>query len=243
MRCRSVELALPASAVDFPLGWGLCIVPPVKSVGATTGRPQAAAEAWNPETEQALVARAQEGDRRALGLILTRFGPVLYRSVLLPRLGNAGVAEQALGDTYARVIERIGTFEWQGVGIYPWLRMVALRVAIDLLRAWRREVLFEPEDLQREAEEAASETGHEGLTDALVERRDLEAARAKLTSALDRINPRYASAIRLRVIEERSREEVAAELGVSTATFDVILHRAMTALRKAIADGSTQGRS
>jgi RNA polymerase sigma-70 factor, ECF subfamily len=118
-----------------------------------------------------------------------------------------------------------------------------LRVAIDLLRARRREVLFEPEDLQREAEEAASETRHEGLTDALVERRDLEAARAKLTSALDRINPRYASAIRLRVIEERSREEVAAELGVSTATFDVILHRAMTALRKAIADGSTQGRS
>ena len=238
-----MELTATASAVDFPLGWGLCIVPPVKSVGATTGRPQAAAEAWNPETEQALVARAQEGDRRALGLILTRFGPVLYRSVLLPRLGNAGVAEQARGDTYARVIERIGTFEWQGVGIYPWLRMVALRVAIDLLRARRREVLFEPEDLQREAEEAASETGHEGLTDALVERRDLEAARAKLTSALDRINPRYASAIRLRVIEERSREEVAAELGVSTATFDVILHRAMTALRKAIADGSTQGRS
>ena len=239
-----MELAVHASDVaDFPLGWGLCIVPSVKSVGATTGAPQAAEQSWNPETEQALVARAKTGDRRALGLILMRFGPMLYRSVLLPRLGNAGVAEQALGDTYARVIERIGTFEWQGVGIYPWLRMVALRVAIDLLRSRRREVLFEPEDLQREAEEAASEIGHEGLTDALVERRDLEAARAKLTSALDRINPRYASAIRLRVIEERSREEVAAELGVSTATFDVILHRAMTALRKAIADGSTQGRS
>jgi RNA polymerase sigma-70 factor (ECF subfamily) len=194
-----------------------------------------AAEPWDPETEQALVVRAKAGDRTALGALLTRFGPKLYRSVLLPRLGNAGVAEQALGDTYARVVERIGSFEWQGRGIYPWLRTVALHVAIDLLRGRRREVLFEPEDLEREVEATDRDPGGASPSDALVERRDLEAARAKLTQALDLIHPRYASAIRLRIIEERTREEVADELGVSTATFDVVLHRAMTALRKAIA--------
>jgi len=37
------------------------------------------------------------------------------------------------------------------------------------------------------------------------------------------------------VIEERPREQVASELGISTATFDVVLHRAMAALRKVIA--------
>ncbi|HEV8246703.1 MAG TPA: sigma factor-like helix-turn-helix DNA-binding protein, partial [Polyangiaceae bacterium] len=52
---------------------------------------------------------------------------------------------------------------------------------------------------------------------------------------LDRINPRYAKAIQLRVLEERSREEAAAALEVSMATFDVVLHRAMAALRKALA--------
>ena len=205
------------------MGQGLCIVRPV------------AAEPWTPETEQALVARAKEGDRRALGHLLTRFGPRLYRSVLLPRLGNASVAEQALGDTYARVVERIASFEWQNAGFYPWLRTVALHVAIDLLRARRREVLFEPDDLQREAEASQADRERESLTEALAERRDLEAARAKLTEALDKIHPRYANAIRLRVIEEQSREDVAERLGVSPATFDVILHRAMTALRKAIA--------
>jgi RNA polymerase sigma-70 factor (ECF subfamily) len=239
-----VELVAPAFDVaDFPLPWGLCIVPSVKSVGATAGAPQAAAESWTPEAEEVLVARAKEGDRRALGLILTRFGPTLYRSVLLPRLGNPGVAEQALGDTYARVIEKIGSFEWQGVGIYPWLRVVALRVALDLLRARRREVLFEPEDLQREADAAVEDVGNPNLSEALIERRDLESSRAKLAGALDKINPRYAAAIRLRIIEERTRDEVAAELGVSTATFDVILHRAMTALRKVIAEGTSKGRS
>jgi RNA polymerase sigma-70 factor (ECF subfamily) len=45
----------------------------------------------------------------------------------------------------------------------------------------------------------------------------------------------------LRVLEERSREEVARELGVTVATFDVVLHRAMAALRKVLA--STQEES
>ena len=190
---------------------------------------------FSPETEQALVARAQGGDRAALGELLSQFGPTLFRSVLYPRLGDVTVAEQALGDTYARVVERIGTFEWQYPGIYPWLRMIALHVAIDLLRARRRELLFEPEDLQREAEDGPPPSSPGDPASALMERRDLDAARAKLEHGLSQIHPRYASAIRLRILEERPREEVAVALGVSSSTFDVILHRAMAALRKAIA--------
>jgi len=226
-----VELAfagISGTTVDqggqtFPFRLGLCIVRPV------------AAEPWTPDAEQALVVRAKGGDKKALGLLLTRFGPMLFRSVLLPRLGNNAVAEQALGDTYLRVVERISSFEWQGCGIYPWLRMVALHVAVDLLRARKREVLFGPEDLQREAEASEQDLTDGDLTDSLIERRDLDAARSTLERALEKINARYASAIRLRIIEERPREEVAQTLGVSTATFDVVLHRAMTALRKAIA--------
>jgi RNA polymerase sigma-70 factor (ECF subfamily) len=194
----------------------------------------AALPTWSPEHELALVQRAQKGDRTALGVLLTRFGPQLYRSVLLPRLGNASIAEQALGDTYARVVERIGAFVWQGCGLYPWLRTIALRVALDLLRARRREILFEPSDLQREVEDAEEALGADGLTEELIERRDRDAARLKLTQGLAKIHPRYASAIRLRIIEERPREEVAALLAISTTTFDVVLHRAMSALRKAI---------
>ena len=225
IRVGDARLFLPwvASAEVFGAPPRLCIVPSVRV------RP------FSPETEQALVARAKQGDRAALGDLLSQFGPTLFRFVLYPRLGDVTVAEQALGDTYARVVERIGTFEWQYPGIYPWLRMVALHVAIDLLRARRREVLFEPEDLQREAESAAFDAGAGDPGDLMTERRDRDAARAKLELGLSKIHPRYASAIRLRIIEERTREEVAALLGVSSSTFDVVLHRAMTALRKAIA--------
>jgi RNA polymerase sigma factor (sigma-70 family) len=181
--------------------------------------------------ERLLCERAQSGDREALGTLLRRHGPRLYRSALLPKLGSPAAAEEALSTTYLKVIEKIGQFTWQGVGFYPWLRVVALRVALDQLRSKKREVLFEAADLEREID--LSE--REAKDAAALEAHDLAVARKRVVELLDRLNPRYAEAIRLRVLEERSREEAAQALGVSVGTFDVVLHRAMTALKKVVA--------
>ncbi len=188
------------------------------------------------EGERSLCERAHGGDRAALGQILRRYGPVLYRSVLLPRLGSEAAAQDALGETYARVVERFHQFQWQGAGVYPWLRVVALRIALDALRARRRETLFEPDDLEREIDAAERDPAQAGEAE-LCEKRDLADARARVEAALGRLNPRYATAIRLRVLEERSRDEVAGALGVSVSTFDVVLHRALGSLKKALASG------
>ncbi|MGK3964898.1 RNA polymerase sigma factor [Sorangium sp. So ce118] len=188
------------------------------------------------EAERLQCERAAQGDRAALGQLLRRYGPALYRSVLLPRLGSDAAAQDALAETYARVVERFAQFQWQSCGIYPWLRVIALRIALDMLRARRREALFEPEDLQREIDAAETDLTARGEVE-LCEKRDLADARARVEDALGRLNPRYAEAIRLRVLEERPRDEVAVALGVSVATFDVVLHRAMTALKKALAAG------
>jgi RNA polymerase sigma-70 factor (ECF subfamily) len=183
------------------------------------------------ERERALVARAKEGDKGAIGELLHGYGPSLYRSVLLPRLGSEALAKDALGETYAKVVEKIDRFTWTGIGFYPWLRTVALRVALDLLRSRKRMLLWEAEDVERELDASSTATP---LEHALAERRDREAARAKVERALTRIHPRYAAAIRLRVLEERPRDEVARELEVTPATFDVLLHRAIAALKKSV---------
>jgi RNA polymerase sigma-70 factor (ECF subfamily) len=182
------------------------------------------------DAEQRLCEKARQGDRVALGALLEQHGPRLYRAVLLPRLGNRALAEEALSLTYLRVVERIGSFEWQSVGIYPWLRVVAMRIALDQIRARQREVLFDSAALEREVDEAERETRDA----AALETHDLRVARERVLSLLGRLNPRYAQAIRLRVIEERPRAEAAVELGVSVGTFDVVLHRAMAALRKVL---------
>jgi RNA polymerase sigma factor (sigma-70 family) len=188
------------------------------------------------ETERGLCERARGGDRSALGRLLEAHGPRLYRAVLLPRLGNPALAEEALSLTYLRVVERIAQFEWQSVGIYPWLRVVAMRIALDQIRARKREVLFDTADLERELDHAEGERRDA----AALEAHDLGVARARVLGLLDRLNPRYAQAIRMRVLEEQSRSDAAAALGVSVGTFDVVLHRAMAALRKVLyaEDGS-----
>ncbi len=182
--------------------------------------------------ERELVARAQSGDRAAIGELLVMHGPGLYRSVLLPRLGSEAAAKDALSETYAKVVERIHQFTWQNVGFYPWLRTVALRVALDALRARKRLLLWEADDVAREVDAASTVTPTD---QALSDRRDREAARQKVDHALAQLNPRYARALRMRILEERPREEVAAALEVTPATFDVLLHRATAALKKALA--------
>jgi RNA polymerase sigma factor (sigma-70 family) len=214
----------------IPLPWSIMLAPVAEPDDALELARQRAQER-DRERERALVERAQAGDRKAVGELLTRHGQSLYRNVLLPRLGSEAAAQDALGETYAKVVERIGQFRWQNVGFYPWLRMVALRVALDALRAKKRLVLWEAEDLEREIDEASHETP---VDQSLSDRRDREAARAKVDAALERLHPRYARVIRMRILEERAREEVAAELGVTPATFDVLLHRAIAALKKGL---------
>jgi RNA polymerase sigma-70 factor (ECF subfamily) len=199
-------------------------------------RVRAVDDAAELDAERQLVDRARTGDREALGSLLRKHGPRLYRSVLLPRLGSAATAEDALSRTYVKVIERFDQFTWQEVGVYPWLRVVALRVALDLMRSRKRELLFEPADVERELDQAEREAREADL----LERHDLAFAKERVRELLERINPRYADAIRMRVLEERPREEAARVLGVSVATFDVVLHRAMAALRKALPEGGLE---
>lgn len=187
--------------------------------------------------ERALVERAQQGDREALGTLLHTYGPQLYRSVLLPRLGSEAAARDALSETYERVCTKLSRFTWQNMGFYPWFRTVGLRVALDQLRARKRLVLFDADDLQREVDRSDSETP---LDVAVGAERDLRAAKAKMDAALGQINERYRRAIVLRVLEEQPRDEVAKALGVSPATFDVVLHRAMQALKRALESAGPQ---
>jgi RNA polymerase sigma-70 factor (ECF subfamily) len=183
------------------------------------------------EREQRLVRLAQSGDRKAMGELLASHGPALYRCVLLPRLGSEAAAQEALSEVYARVIERLDRFRWQGSGFWPWLRTVGLRVALDQLRAHRRIVLWDTEALARELEAAESATP---MDQRLSERRERQAARARVEEALSRIHPRYAEAIRLRVLEEQPRDVAARALGVTPATLDVIVYRAMQAMRRVL---------
>lgn len=241
-RCKRVStdvVAFPAYWTPDLTGW----VEELKRFARRAGKvPVVTLSVQEDSEERQLVERAKAGDRKALGALLSNHGPRLYRAVLLPRLGNEARARDALSATYERAIQRLHQYEWQPCGIYPWLRIVALRIALDMLRSGRRELLFDAEDVNREIEAAETAlTESPSSLEALQERQELEMAREKLRDALERINPRYSMAIRLRVLQDLPREEVAEQMGVTPATFDVLLHRSMAALKKAIGSRETEG--
>ena len=61
---------------------------------------------------------------------------------------------------------------------------------------------------------------------------EIAETREQVDQALAQLNPRYATALRMRLLEDRDRSECAEALGVAVGNFDVILHRAAKAFRK-----------
>lgn len=179
--------------------------------------------------EQARFERARSGDRAALGELLTRHGPQLFRCVLLPRLGSSTQAEEALAVTYLEAVKSFPAFQWQGVGIYPWLRQVALRVALRAIRKGGAESLCEPSDIAREIEETQVDSSRLG------EQHDRAKTRQYVERALEGLSTQHAEALRLRLLEDRPREELAALWHVGENAVDQRVHRAKQALRVALA--------
>ncbi len=220
-----VALALPLSAHFLePL--------PARVESAYGPRPRAgmnaAADASSEERE--LVEAAQRGDRAALQRLVERVSRPLYSAVILPRIGNPADAEDILRDTLVRGIERLDTYRWTGAGVFPWFRQIAVNMVIDHVRRRQRRGRMEERYEQHLADVAPMH--HAGAAEELVEAQESRALSQQLQASMATLNDRYRRAIELRLLEERSREECAALLGVTVGNFDVILHRALAALRK-----------
>jgi RNA polymerase sigma-70 factor (ECF subfamily) len=136
-----------------------------------------------------------------------------------------------LRDTFRIVLERIGQYRPEEErSIYFWIRRIAINRAIDAHRASQR-----ARRLEDAVEAEARVHGEAVAPDDGVER---DERRAAVEAALTRINARYAEALRMRLLDDLDRETCAARMGVTVGNFDVILHRASAAFRKAYEDSS-----
>ncbi len=177
------------------------------------------------EREREVVARLREGDRAALATLYEWYGDRLFRAAILPRLPITDLAEDVLRDTFRLTLERIHQYQSTDRSIYFWMRRIAINRAIDVHRAnARRRKLAEA--VRPEIERTVGNTGPspERAQDQ-AETKDL------VEETLALLNPRYAQALRLRMLEDRDRDECAAMMGVTIGNFDVILHRASKAFR------------
>jgi RNA polymerase sigma factor (sigma-70 family) len=178
------------------------------------------------EEERVVIAKLQRGDRSAVAVLYGWYGDLLYRQAILPRLPIRELAEDCLRDTFRAAIEKIDTYRSEDRSIFFWLRRIAVNKAMDLHRLHRRDARIAEHAL------ADAESPLAAQLEAPDRQIEVEEVRRMVDTSLENLNARYAKALRMRLIEERSREECAEEMGVTVGNFDVILHRAVKAFRK-----------
>lgn len=173
-----------------------------------------------------MIIALQQGDRAAFATLYGWYGDLIFRQAILPRLPIRELAEDCLRDTFRTALEKIETFRTQERSIFFWLRRIAVNKAIDVHRRHKRD-------------QRLSDALHADGTVPMApppprpdRGLEIDDARRMVEASLANMNARYARALRLRLLEDRSREECAEALGVTVGNFDVILHRASKAFRK-----------
>lgn len=178
--------------------------------------------------ERAVLERVRRGESAAFGELYRAYAALLYRQVLYPALGNRSAAEDALAETFRTALQRLDQFQSHDVSVYFWLSRIAKNKATDMHRA-KQVTKRALSNFERLLDPGTSDnpTPEVQLADAR-QRHDIGNA---VKQVLTQLNPRYARALELRFIADRSREDCAQELEVKIATFDVLLLRALRSFR------------
>jgi RNA polymerase sigma-70 factor (ECF subfamily) len=167
-----------------------------------------------------LVARAQDGDRRAYRLLLEDMTPYL-RSLALRHFREPSEIEDVVQDVLLAVHAVRHTYARPYA---PWLAAIARRRIVDRIRSQAR----------ADRREVALAAGHATFSPlpANIQHVDAEAAPAELRAAIAYLPPDQREAIDLLKLRELSLKEAASASGRSVAALKVTMHRAMKRLRK-----------
>ncbi|OLE20228.1 MAG: hypothetical protein AUG49_25680 [Catenulispora sp. 13_1_20CM_3_70_7] len=184
--------------------------------------------------EQALVARSRV-DRAAFAELYDFYLPRIHGFVAR-RVGERTVAEDLTAATFERALIAVRGGEFRNDSFGGWLYRVAANAVVDHVRRGRRMVPL--------ATRGADGDESPGIGDRLGD----EAAAAAFAATLDRdvlrrallrLPETHRRLIVLKFFDGLDLDELCAVLDCSRPTFAVRLHRALRALRAAIAEEST----
>jgi len=192
-----------------------------------TGLPLSAPErlAWERER----LAAFQRGEPSAFSDLYRAYAGLIYARIVLPILRQPAAAEDALADAFERAHGKLHEVRIEDRSVFFWLARIAKNRALDMQR---RSIVERLATAKLEAEAPLPDALELDAEAELSVRDEEQVLATRIRAVLDRLHPRYGQAVRMRILDERSREDCATTLGVSVATFDVVLLRALRAFRK-----------
>jgi len=188
----------------------------------------------DPTRERALVARARV-DAAAFGELYDFYLPRIH-GFIVRRVGDRAVAEDLTAMTFERGLGAVRGEGFRNDAFGGWLYRVAANAVIDHVRRDRRTV-----PLGARATDGGPDDGDEAtIGDERAARAFAEALdRDQLRRGLRRLPETHRRVIVLRFFDDLDTDELSTLLGCSRATAAVKVHRALRALRTALAKEST----
>jgi RNA polymerase sigma-70 factor (ECF subfamily) len=167
-----------------------------------------------------LVERAQRGDRSALEeLYLLHFDRIygyLHMSV-----GTRHDAEDLTTQTFVKMLEAIGRFQWRSVPFSAWLFRIAHNLAMDHFRANRR---WQPEEEIPESAHGEENSAEEEALASL--------GQTSMLALIDRLSPEQRQVLTLKFVFRFSNAEAASILDKTEGAVKSLQHRALASLQK-----------
>src|SRR5476649_1105496 len=188
--------------------------------------------------DQALLARLQAGDERALADLSDAYSSKIYQ-LAFRYLRNKEDAEEITQDVLFKVYRKVGAFRGDAA-LSSWIYRITFNAAMSRLRTAkyqrtqdddRQTALLDGETLGVQA--AGDVADYNGMADEQVLRSQLRQRVFRAILALPAI---YRAPVLLRDIQGMSTEEASAMLKVKDQTLKSRLHRGRLILRKQLAD-------
>jgi len=171
--------------------------------------------------------RVQVGDETALGELMERWEAAI-KALIARIVLNAGEADDLAQETFVRVWQQRGRFRSE-LKFRPWLFSIAINLARNRLRWWRRRPMVELHEWSADA--FAGEIEHrEGMR-----RLEAQERTAAVRDAIASLPVNLREAIVLFELEEMSQAEIAVAVGASTKSVETRIYRAREKLRAALA--------
>lgn len=172
-----------------------------------------------------------------------RFGDELYRFAL-SRVSDADVAEELVQETFLSALANLATFRAEA-SERTWLFVILRRKIIDHYRRQARAPHVGLDALSdgggtTEADYFNPANGHWNgpqapaswlRADAALEQQELH---EMLRRCQERLSPQQGAVFAMRFVEELPAEEICQELGLTSANYWVIIHRAKLQLRRCL---------
>ena len=176
------------------------------------------------ETDEALVRRAQRGDRPAFEEIVRRTSRLLFARLVL-ETGDAHRAEDLLQETLLRAYHAIGGLHQPGT-LRGWLLTIAQNVLTDAVRRETRQKRAAPPRAGPAA--LAALPSPSPLPEEQAEREEM---RGQVLALLRSLPEEYRLPLSLRYLAGADYDTIAAQLGLTNGALRGLLHRGLKLLR------------